>query len=80
MDNLYYVIGASIIAMIYAFWKTSWINSQDVLQKGQNLLYFDCSTNNTVTSSSGGNGLTDRFDNDKGLLLKSGQIIKPKIK
>ena len=24
--------------------------------------------NNTVTSSSGGNGLTDRFDNDKGLL------------
>ena len=29
MDNLYYVIGASIIAMIYAFWKTRWINSQD---------------------------------------------------
>ena len=29
MDNLYYVIGAGILAMLYAFWKTSWINSQD---------------------------------------------------
>ncbi len=29
MDNLYYVIGAGIVAMLYAFWKTSWINSQD---------------------------------------------------
>ena len=29
MDNLYYVLGAGIIAMLYAFWKTSWINNQD---------------------------------------------------
>ena len=29
MNNLYYVLGAGILAMIYAFWKTSWINSQD---------------------------------------------------
>ena len=29
MDNLYYVLGASILAMVYAFWKTSWINNQD---------------------------------------------------
>jgi len=29
MNNLYYVIGAAIVAMLYAFWKTNWINSQD---------------------------------------------------
>ena len=29
MNNLYYVIGAGVVAMLYAFWKTSWINSQD---------------------------------------------------
>ena len=29
MDNMYYVIGAGILAMLYAFWKTNWINSQD---------------------------------------------------
>ena len=26
---MYYVIGAGILAMLYAFWKTSWINGQD---------------------------------------------------
>ena len=29
MDNLYLVIGAGILAMFYAFWKTSWITAQD---------------------------------------------------
>ncbi len=29
MDNMYYVIGAGILAMIYATWKTRWINNQD---------------------------------------------------
>ena len=29
MNNLYYVLGAGALAMVYAFWKTSWINSQD---------------------------------------------------
>ena len=29
MDNLYYVLGAGVLAMVYAFWKTSWINDQD---------------------------------------------------
>ena len=29
MDNLYYVMVAGILAMLFAFWKTSWINSQD---------------------------------------------------
>ena len=29
MNNLYYVIGAGVLAMFYAFWKTGWINSQD---------------------------------------------------
>ena len=29
MDNLYYVMGAGILAMLYAFWKTTWINNQD---------------------------------------------------
>ena len=29
MENMYYVIGAGILAMLYAFWKTSWINNQD---------------------------------------------------
>ena len=29
MTNLYYVLGAGIIAMIFAFWKTAWINRQD---------------------------------------------------
>ena len=29
MNGLYYVIGAGVVAMLYAFWKTSWINHQD---------------------------------------------------
>jgi len=29
MNNLYYVLGAGVLAMVYAFWKTSWINDQD---------------------------------------------------
>jgi len=29
MDNLYYVLGAGVLAMVYAFWKTNWINNQD---------------------------------------------------
>ena len=29
MDNLYYVLSAGVLAMVYAFWKTSWINDQD---------------------------------------------------
>ncbi len=29
MNNLYYVMGAGILAMLFAFWKTSWINGQD---------------------------------------------------
>tara|TARA_Y100000588_G_C14267212_1_gene930489 strand:+ start:1897 stop:4014 length:2118 start_codon:yes stop_codon:yes gene_type:complete len=29
MNNLYYVMGAGILAILYAFWKTSWINNQD---------------------------------------------------
>ena len=30
MDNkLFYVLGAGIIAMIFSFWKTNWINKQD---------------------------------------------------
>ena len=29
MNNLYYVIGAGVLAMFYAFWKTGWINKQD---------------------------------------------------
>jgi K(+)-stimulated pyrophosphate-energized sodium pump len=29
MDNLYYVLGAGGLAMLYAFWKTNWINGQD---------------------------------------------------
>ena len=29
MNNLYYVIGAGVVAMLFAFWKTSWINNQD---------------------------------------------------
>jgi len=29
MDNLYYVLGAGVLAMLYAFWKTNWINGQD---------------------------------------------------
>ena len=29
MNNLYYVVSAGVVAMLYAFWKTSWINSQD---------------------------------------------------
>ncbi len=29
MNNLYYVLGAGVLAMVYAFWKTSWINNQD---------------------------------------------------
>ena len=29
MINLYYVIGAGLLAMLFAFWKTNWINRQD---------------------------------------------------
>jgi K(+)-stimulated pyrophosphate-energized sodium pump len=29
MNNLYFVIGAGMLAMLYAFWKTSWISAQD---------------------------------------------------
>jgi len=29
MNNLYFVIGAGVLAMLYAFWKTSWITRQD---------------------------------------------------
>ena len=29
MEYLYYVIGSGIVAMLFSFWKTSWINSQD---------------------------------------------------
>ncbi|MDP6853847.1 MAG: sodium/proton-translocating pyrophosphatase, partial [Candidatus Marinimicrobia bacterium] len=29
MNNLYLVIGAGVVAMLYSFWKTSWINNQD---------------------------------------------------
>ncbi len=29
MDNLYLVVGAGLLAMLYSFWKTSWINNQD---------------------------------------------------
>ena len=29
MNNLYYVMGAGILAMLYAFWKTTWINNQN---------------------------------------------------
>ena len=27
--NLMFVIGAGVLAMIYSFWKTSWIDAQD---------------------------------------------------
>ena len=29
MEYLYYVIGSGIVAMLFSFWKASWINSQD---------------------------------------------------
>ena len=29
MNNLYYVLGAGVLAMVYAFWKTNWINNQE---------------------------------------------------
>ena len=29
MNNLYYVIGTGLLAMLFAFWKTNWINRQD---------------------------------------------------
>ena len=29
MEYLYYVIFAGILALLYAFWKTNWINNQD---------------------------------------------------
>ena len=29
MNNLYYVIASGILAMLFAFWKTNWINRQD---------------------------------------------------
>ena len=28
-NNLFYVLGAGIIAMLFSFWKTNWINKQD---------------------------------------------------
>ena len=28
-SNLMFVIGAGVLAMVYAFWKTSWIEAQD---------------------------------------------------
>ena len=28
MDKLFYVLGAGVIAMLFSFWKTSWINKQ----------------------------------------------------
>ena len=29
MNNLYFVLSSGILAMLYAFWKTNWINKQD---------------------------------------------------
>jgi len=29
MNNLFYVLGAGVIAMLFSFWKTKWINKQD---------------------------------------------------
>ena len=29
MNNLYLVVSAGVLAMLYSFWKTSWINNQD---------------------------------------------------
>jgi len=29
MDNLFYVLGAGVLAMLFSFWKTNWINNQD---------------------------------------------------
>ena len=29
MNNLFYVLGAGVIAMLFSFWKTKWINNQD---------------------------------------------------
>tara|TARA_Y100001968_G_scaffold332550_1_gene391158 strand:- start:15203 stop:17311 length:2109 start_codon:yes stop_codon:yes gene_type:complete len=29
MDNIYLVLGSGFIAMLFSFWKTNWINSQD---------------------------------------------------
>ena len=37
MDNLYYVIGAGAVAMLFAFWKASWINNQD---EGTDRIFF----------------------------------------
>ena len=28
-SNLIFVIGSGILAMLFSFWKTSWINKQD---------------------------------------------------
>ena len=28
-SNLYLVLGAGVLAMLFSFWKTSWINKQD---------------------------------------------------
>ena len=28
-SNLIFVVGAGILAMLFSFWKTSWINKQD---------------------------------------------------
>ena len=29
MNNLFYVLIAGVIAMVFSFWKTKWINGQD---------------------------------------------------
>jgi len=29
MNNLFYVLGAGVIAMLFSFWKTKWINNQE---------------------------------------------------
>ena len=28
-NNLLYVLGAGVVAMLFSFWKTSWIEKQD---------------------------------------------------
>ena len=29
MNNLFLVLGAGVLAMLFSFWKTAWINKQD---------------------------------------------------
>ena len=29
MNNLLFVMGAGVLAMVFSFWKTTWINKQD---------------------------------------------------